>query len=309
MSGDLQSLIDDFRQKQPLDLGEGLALLDDLRSRGSDEQVRELEELLHVNDSSMERAVECMSKLNELECTLNETTTAYEDVLSECRDAMNRLDFVPRAERLDKAELEIEKVAEKARQMEEDVKEMKKSVEGAVSDFKRSLDMIEVQVTKAVGLLKESETARISQPTGVELPKCSRAWTGPMETRQHGYKCYTCGLHNDKLICEECARHCHICHQLRDCGVRQFMCACGRHGTACQIDHEPCRCSYYLTGNNYKMQGHWHCHTCGYTHGTLVCTACATHCHQGHNVEWADWDDCFCDCGASGKCAICPSRR
>ena len=363
----LQSRIDDFRQKKPVDLSEGLLLLNEARSQGFDEQVRELEDFLQLHDSGMELAVDCTTKLNDFEESFDDMTTSYEDALGECREIMDRLDLLPTAESVNNSTSATQKVLEKVLQIEGDVKEMKKSVEDTISGFQKLLTTFEEQATKAVAHLKEFPVPKTvtvgaapqgqpmgnvprgaplhraysaglpqqaiqpqGQPmgnvpsgaTGAPLqransaalpqqarPKCTISWAGPMKVLQHGYECHTCGLRAAKLICEECAMHCHRGHELKDCGLQVFLCSCGADDSLCQIDHKECRCSYFITGRNYRNQGMWECHTCGFCNGKCICKACAENCHKGHELKWRGWCDCFCDCGPSGKCKVCPCPR
>ena len=151
----LQSRIDDFRQKKPVDLSEGLLLLNKARSQGFDEQVRELEEFLQLHHSGMELAVDCTTKLNNFEDSLDDMTTAYEDALFAYREAKHRLAIAPTAESVKKSTLATQRVLEKAWKTEGDVKEMKKSVEDAISDFTRWLTATQEQATKALARLNE----------------------------------------------------------------------------------------------------------------------------------------------------------
>ena len=167
-AADLQFRIDDFLQKQPLDLGEGLSLLEDARSHGSDEQVNILEELLHVNDPSMERTVECFSKLNEFQNKLVEV--GYEDALSESREALSEAPIISTTKILEQSEFEIEKVAERAKQIEGEIKKMEQSFEGTFSGFKKSLDKIEKYVKKTVENLKERETSSRRHQKAADVP-------------------------------------------------------------------------------------------------------------------------------------------
>jgi hypothetical protein len=45
---------------------------------------------------------------------------------------------------------------------------------------------------------------------------------------QKVYECHDCGIVNDRVCCERCAKQCHAGHSVRLVGTRVADCFCGR---------------------------------------------------------------------------------
>ena len=59
---------------------------------------------------------------------------------------------------------------------------------------------------------------------------------------------------------------------------------------------------------NHIWQPFYHCKTCGLVDEFGCCEACAKICHQGHNVKFSHYANCFCDCGAGDGIIPCKSE-
>ena len=61
------------------------------------------------------------------------------------------------------------------------------------------------------------------------------------------------------------------------------------------------QCTYSVSGSHF-MEQHWYfCYTCNLTSSKGMCSACARHCHAGHDVVYSRKSRFFCDCGAGSS--------
>jgi len=67
------------------------------------------------------------------------------------------------------------------------------------------------------------------------------------------------------------------------------------------------KCTYTITGKDYKPQKWYYCYTCGFVDREGVCEGCANVCHKGHKLSEAKdattgSSGFYCDCGAGSSC-------
>lgn len=146
---------------------------------------------------------------------------------------------------------------------------------------------------------------------------CTREQTGKKYAVQHIYHCRTCNLVDNRVCCENCAKICHVGHDLRDAGKTSAFCDCLE---MCQCKllnlhdmdnpvvswHHECSCT---NNKNPIMQRMIHCETCEITGTKGICEACAQMCHNGHLLRDGGAKAFVCQCESKKLCYLSMSKK
>ena len=130
---------------------------------------------------------------------------------------------------------------------------------------------------------------------------CTIEQTGKVgKPHEKFYFCMTCGIYDERGVCEQCAKHCHEGHKLIDAGYSsKFYCDCG-NGTCvypCKLMNTPeNKCTLQENGIKPIKQKLFECMTCGLEGKLHVCEKCALVCHAGHDVKEIGELVGTCDC-------------
>ena len=128
--------------------------------------------------------------------------------------------------------------------------------------------------------------------------KCNYDAHGQSSRIQMWFQCRTCWGEDSVFgCCEECAKGCHLGHDLVSQELRPSLCDCGRNG------HKSNICTFYLTGKKFHKQPFYFCHTCFTSPNEGCCFQCMKNCHSNHKVTFKGTIKSFCDCGTI-TCAI-----
>ena len=68
--------------------------------------------------------------------------------------------------------------------------------------------------------------------------------------------------------------------------------------TTSLLSKDELRCTYTKTGEDFKKQHWYNCHTCDLKWEKGCCSLCVKVCHAGHEVQYSRYSSFFCDCGA-----------
>lgn len=170
--------------------------------------------------------------------------------------------------------------------------------------------------------LKESSTGFICEchhlfdckclPKDDEL-QCTFDLTYGTMLDQPMFQCIDCNIIGDYYICQNCAIKCHHGHKLQYFeNVIGKYCHCFDQ-SMCKITKRKPVCSYILYGPNPILQPKYSCKTCGIKDDKCCCSVCAYHCHEGHDIEFNGFSNCFCSCNEDTsdgrKCNICDYKK
>lgn len=115
------------------------------------------------------------------------------------------------------------------------------------------------------------------------------------------FRCLTCCNDKDNIfICEDCAKHCHIGHELKQhFGFKGHYCSCcsGGINNECKIipkEITRCQCDPQNTNGLIDV---YYCRNCDIS----VCETCALVCHDHHMLDFAQ-KNAKCECGSNTKC-------
>jgi hypothetical protein len=65
-------------------------------------------------------------------------------------------------------------------------------------------------------------------------------------------------------------------------------------------------CTMTVTGENFTVQKYYICKDCGLgEEGCSICESCINNCHSGHNIQYWETGECYCDCGSGQGSNIC----
>lgn len=124
---------------------------------------------------------------------------------------------------------------------------------------------------------------------------------------QRLYHCFTCGITSkDQGICESCAIHCHIGHNVVFVGIKSFACECATMNLYkrklncvayfCPEMRNTGRCSRLNSDNKNAIFGEYVCYTCDKEAKKKFCESFAVKCHKNHDIHFLKYSNFKCDC-------------
>ncbi|KAH0788076.1 Zinc finger in N-recognin family protein [Histomonas meleagridis] len=135
---------------------------------------------------------------------------------------------------------------------------------------------------------------------------CTFKRDGLQFTRQHVYRCVTCGMDENNGLCEACAKLCHRGHYCIDCGEKSSFCC------DCAFLHNPFQCQFFQgSESSLKLECDktikYICNTCN----TSICSSCAQLCHNGHEIFEIEGEssNTQCECGKHCKLPMIIPRQ
>lgn len=106
--------------------------------------------------------------------------------------------------------------------------------------------------------------------------------------KQRMYHCLTCGIYDDKGICEACAINCHVNHLINYVGDKEFACSCTEN---CQMINEPLLRNDRIICDRKVLQKDdispcYTCYTCDPSGKKQICETCALKIHKIHDIHF-----------------------
>lgn len=140
---------------------------------------------------------------------------------------------------------------------------------------------------------------------------CSVSVLGTVPHTQELFICNDClRLGPCRPVCRKCAEFCHSDHEVRSCGYKYGVCACGVGSRWCHCFlMEPLegdtdfgsgskQCQFSMSGPNFHEMFITGCNDCNMRAGECMCIPCSKFCHHGHDITGPRASTtAYCDCG------------